>query len=527
MEGRKIKGGFPMTKKLLCVVAAALLLFLCAVPSLADVNYPIDTDVKLTYWLPIQGNAAKHMTSYNEHEIYKLISEKTGIQVEFQNTSPNDAATQLGLIVAGGDLPDILQIRGYYPGGADAGVSEGVFADLTPYIEEYAPDYWKAIRSNDLCYRLATDANGRINCFYTIKITAPPYWRMNVVQEVMDTYGFETPITLDDYSTIFEKLAKDGIAGICLSASGRETILMWPFGITDGWMLDENGAVAYGMYTEAYKEYLTLMHDWYTKGYIYKDFMTSRTMSENFALLTNKEVFIVSDPVDLANSACVAAGLTCVPLPYARQYEGQPLHFETTYNQLMPEANFANTVVSADSKHIKEAVMYLNYCYTQEGADLCNYGVEGLTYTVNEKGEKVFTDYMLNNPDVSRGETQMVFKLHTQPKLADPDILCNPNVVADEHALEIRKRYGDDPTIDNAQVLPAFTLTAEASEERSDIMNNINTYVDEMTLKFITGVTSLDEFDAYMAQLKAMGIEDAIAITQSQYDAFMSKPGLE
>ena len=115
----------------------------------------------------------------------------------------------------------------------------------------------------------------------------------------------------------------------------------------------------------------------------------------------------------------------------------------------------------------------------------------------------------------------------TQPKLADPDILCNPNVVADEHALEIRKRYGDDPTIDNAQVLPAFTLTAEASEERSDIMNNINTYVDEMTLKFITGVTSLDEFDAYMAQLKAMGIEDAIAITQSQYDAFMSKPGLE
>ena len=91
----------------------------------------------------------------------------------------------------------------------------------------------------------------------------------------------------------------------------------------------------------------------------------------------------------------------------------------------------------------------------------------------------------------------------------------------------IRKRYGDDPTVDHAQTLPNFPLTAEASEERSDIMNDINTYVDEMTLKFITGVTPLDEFDAYMAQLEKMHIEDAIAVTQAQYDAFMSKPGLE
>lgn len=516
-----------MKRTLWRMLAATLLLCVLAANTLAEVAYPLDTDVKLSYWLPIQGNAAKHMTSYNDHEIYKMISENTGIEVEFQNSTVGDASTQLGLLVAGGDLPDILQIRGFYPGGADAGVSEGIFADLTPYIEEYAPDYWAAIRSNDLCYRLATDANGRINCFYTIKVTAPPFRRMNVVQEVMDEYGFSTPVTLADYEAMFEVLAKDGIAGVRLLANGREAILMWPFGITDGWMLDEDGKVAYGMYTAAYKDYLTLMHDWFEKGYIYKDFMTSMPMSENFALMTNKEVLMVANPVDLANSACVAVGLTCTPLPYVRMQEGQPLHFETTYNVPMPEPAFANTVISADSKYIKEAVMYLNYSYTQEGADLCNYGVKDLHYTVDENGVKRFTDYMLNNPDVPRGDTQMVFKLHTQPKLSDPDVLCNPNVVADEYSLEIRNRYGDDTTIDSAQVLPPFPLAAEASEERSDIMNDINTYVDEMTLKFITGVTPLDEFDAYMDQLKKMGMEDAIAITQAQYDAFMSKPGLE
>lgn len=516
-----------MKKHLLRMLAAVMTLCMIAPASLAAVSYPIDTDVKLTYWLPIQGNAAKHMTSYNDHPIYQQISKNTGIQVEFQNCAPADATTQLGLLVTGDDLPDIMQIRGFYPGGASAGVSEGAFADLTPYIKEYAPDYWKAIRSSDLCWRLSTDAEGRINCFYTIKVTAPAFRRMNVVQEVLDEYGLQVPTTLAEYEACFAKLKESDIAGLRLASSGRESILMWPFGITDGWMLDENGKVAYGMYTQAYKDYLTLMHDWYEKGYIYKDFMTPMTMAENFALLTNKEVFMHADPVDLANSACVAVGLTCNPLPYVRMQEGQSLHFETTYDEFMPEATFATTVVSAKSEHIKEAVMYLNYCYTQEGADLCNYGVKDVTYTVDENGVKHFTDAMLNNPDVPRGEAQMVLKLHTQPKLSDADVLCNPNVVADEYSLMIRKRYGDDPTVDHAQTLPNFPLTAEASEERSDIMNDINTYVDEMTLKFITGVTPLDEFDAYMAQLEKMHIEDAIAVTQAQYDAFMSKPGLE
>ena len=121
----------------------------------------------------------------------------------------------------------------------------------------------------------------------------------------------------------------------------------------------------------------------------------------------------------------------------------------------------------------------------------------------------------------------MNYKIHMQAKLSEADVVCNPNVVSNEESLAKRMLYSDDPTIDNAQVLPAFAFSAEASEERSSIMTDINTYVDEMTLKFITGVTPLTEFDNYMAQLQAMGIEDAIAITQQQYEAFMNKPGLE
>lgn len=514
------------------LAALTLLVCLLCASAVAEVTYPIQTDDHdLTFWLPIQPIASKYMSSYNDHRIYSLISENTGMNVEFQNVAPNDAATQLGLLITDGDLPDLMQIRAFYTGGAATGVSEGIFVDLTPYLEEYAPDYLAALQSNDLCYRLATDENGHVMAFYNLQVTVP-HLRMNCLQEHLDQYGFDIPTTLEDYEAIFARVHEDGMSGLYIPANGRVANLMWPYGIDDGWSLDEDGNVAFGMYTQAYKDYLTMMNRWYEAGYIYPDFMMTITDSERYALLSNKIVFMYTDPIDLINSACNAVGVNSVPLPYVRLYDGQELHFEGSFYNAenpyyIPSAGFADTVITTSCKNIEEAVSYMNYYYTEEGRNLCNWGIEGETYVVDENGDKHFTDAMLNNPDIPLADVQMNLKIHMTAKWSEADTVCNPNVVYDEAALEKRLRYTDDPTVDSTQVLPAFSLSAEASEARSNLMTDINTYVDEMTLKFITGVTSLDEFDAYLAQLQRMGIEDAIAITQAQYEAFMNKPGLE
>lgn len=517
-----------MSKKrtLFKVLSIALMCAMLFPLTAGAVSYPIETDDRnLSYWLPMQPIASKYLASYNEHMIFKIIGENTGMNVNFLNASTADAATQLGLLVAGGELPDILQIRTLYPGGAAAGVSEGIFADLTPYIKEFAPDYYAAITTSDLAYRLATDSQGRILAFHIIKATAPAFNRMNYLQEVMDDLQLDIPATIADCEEDFEAMKQKGMSGVLINANGQQDIFMWPFGITPGWCLDENGKVQYGQYTQNYKDYLTLMNKWYSAGYIYKDFMSSMTDAERRALFTNKVVGMFPDAVDLANSAAAASGLNSQPLPYVRLTDGQGLHFEVTNAQALPEPSMA-TVVSAASKNIEAAVQYLNYYYTKAGADLCNWGVKDVYYTEDANGVKTFTDMMLNNPNMPLGDVQMNFKLHLQAKLAEPDVVCNPNVVANEVALEKRMRYSDDAAIDGKQVLPAMEMNPEASEARSDIMTDINTYVDEMTLQFIIGLKSLDEFDNYLAQLKSMGIEDAIAITQEQYDAFMNKPGI-
>ena len=493
----------------------------------AEMTYPIETDnSKLTFWLPIQPIASKYMASYNDHMIYGAISEKTGMDVEFINCAPADGATQLGLIIASGDMPDLLQIRDLYPGGAAAGVSEGIFVDLTPYLEKYAPDYYAAIRSTDLSYRLATSADGKVYSFETLKQTAPAFNRMMYRKDIMDALALDIPVTLADCEEDFAAMKEAGIYGVLLANTGRTEMLMWPFGITSDWCLNEEGKVQFGQYTENYREYLTLMSDWYKKGYIYKDFMANLSDNEIHALWVDKTVGMFPSSVDIANSLAVANNFEAMPLPYVRKEAGQKIHFESTYKEHVPEAAFGTTVITTDCDNIEAAVQYMNYYYTKEGADLCNWGIKDLHYTEDAGGSKTFTDEMLNNPDMPLADVQMNFKLHRTAKWSEPDVVCNPNVVANQDALSKRMMYADDEAVDNAQTLPPFPLSAEGSESRTGIMNDISTYINEMTLKFITGITPLSEYDNYMAQLKAMGIEQAIAITQAEYDAFMSKPGL-
>ena len=66
-------------------------------------------------------------------------------------------------------------------------------------------------------------------------------------------------------------------------------------------------------------------------------------------------------------------------------------------------------------------------------------------------------------------------------------------------------------------------MTNEESIRRSEIMAEVETYRDEMVLKYITGVESLDSFDQYQQTLKDLGIEEAIQLTQKGYDALLAK----
>ena len=67
------------------------------------------------------------------------------------------------------------------------------------------------------------------------------------------------------------------------------------------------------------------------------------------------------------------------------------------------------------------------------------------------------------------------------------------------------------------------TASAEQVEEINLIWNDIDTYSQEAVAALVMGTRSLDEIDAIVAELDALGLADVEVIRQGQYDRFLGK----
>lgn len=64
---------------------------------------------------------------------------------------------------------------------------------------------------------------------------------------------------------------------------------------------------------------------------------------------------------------------------------------------------------------------------------------------------------------------------------------------------------------------------ASESKELASIMDNINSYVDDMTYKFIMGVEPIERYSTFIAQIKKLKIDRALAIQQAAYNRFKKR----
>ena len=487
-----------------------------------SITYPLEGDnLTLTYWHSLR--APDYQSSYDDNIVWQAIEKNTGVDIKWIHPATGTESEQLNLLIAGENLPDILQIDGNYDaaGGSAAGVDEGVFLDLTENIAKCAPDYLNVITSSDLCYQMATTPEGLITEFDQIKQTAPAYMRIALRKDIQDEIGWgdKMPVTMEDYTQLFKDMKKAGYYGYAPASNGRDDQFLFPYGIRGSFYLNEDGKVDYGMYNNGYKEYLKLMASWYKKDYIHPDFTGDIRRP---AMFDTKEIGLLINPSDISYNNAKLAGYEIYIVNYPRLHEGQEMRFESTTWDPVP-ADGIRTVISRDCKDMDTAMKFLNYGYTKEGAKLFNWGIEGVSYTVDNNGKKIFTDETKGNGDMPSDPAQYIYKLHFGPKFAEPDVSCNPGTIGDPEALKLRLLYSDDKTVNSSGVIFA-TLTADQSKARASIMKDINTYVDEMTLKFIFGELDIDEsWDEYISTLKSLNIEEAISITQEAVDTFNEK----
>jgi len=464
--------------------------------------------------------ASQYIRSYAENEVYQEMEKRTGIQMEYIHPASGQEAEQFNIMIASGEIPDTIQGANYYKGGIQKGVDDGVFLDLTPYAQKYAPDYYKLVYSTPNIKRQCVFDGEKILAFFRIKTEKEvPFERILTRRDWLAEAGMQEPGTIADWEAYLKYIRenKEGVAPYVLRKSGIEPVSLAAYNIMAGFYLKDGKQVAYGQTQPEFREYLTLMNRWYNAGYISKDFLSLKE-AKVLAEFIGGRTAVIEDAVSKA-FVNVRAGsdIDLVSTPYPRLNPGDKLHCYVSEW----ENSGSDTVVSAATEYKTEAIRWLNYAYTREGSMLFNYGIEGKSY-VMENGEPKFTDYMLKDSKYPLGAKSHILKVHVAPKLCDSDMKCNPNVLAEgQKSIDIRMKWSDDKDVDGQYVLPPLRLTLEESKARSKIMADVDTYVSEMVLKFIIGEEPLSNFDNFVNRIKELNIDEAVQITQKAYERYM------
>ena len=487
----------------------------------------VDEPTTLSYFVADDSNAAIMTTDWNDNEFYQEMERRTGVHLEFEMVSSADYQTNFNLMIASGNLADMIYVgASYYAEGVDAAIDDGYFLDLTDLVDEYMPNYEK-VRTSDVQYELlSTTDSGRLGAVYELRQSKQgPWLGLWIRQDWLDDLGLDTPVTFDDYHEVLTafKNEKGATAPLILNFSGSDGefgTMSGGLNVLNSWQLDETGKVNFGPYMDAWKEYVTIMHQWYTEGLIDPDFMATDERTADMAKV-------------VTGASGVFAALYTMPSVYEAASEDPNMNLAPVNPPVMNEGDeghirlrdsytSGNTAISADSENWEVALRWLDYLYTDEGALLANYGVEGDTFEFDENGKPVFTDKILNNENGWTMTQTVASYLCPSAGIANwsdwtRELAGVPE--KDQACYDVWSEFSDDWRLPSS-----VTLTQDESTERAALYADISTIVKEQTAQFISGALDIESnWDAYISALEASGMERAIEITQAAYDRYLAR----
>jgi ABC-type sugar transport system, periplasmic component len=496
-----------------------------------DTAFPVKKDVTLTIWMPFTNTIIKSM---DENPVIKMIKDKTGVTLKFIHPSAGDEATSLQLLLASGDLPDIIRFdygqnaQLTYPGGGGKGIQDGVLLKLNDLIEQYAPNY-KAVlaRGGDYQKNTVTD-DGTIWAMYTVaNTTEDPWCGLSYRKDWADELGLGKPVTLDDWHTMLTafKEKKGAIAPLMLPANGImvNSEFLSAFGAAkDFYQVD--GKVKYGYVEDGMKNYVTLMNKWYKEGLIDPNFTTNADFKSagGYVLPTS---YVAANKTGAGEVSWAASQngfcklykatkdekLNFAPVVPPVQKAGDETHFRYTTTPI-----YYPWAITKSCKTPEIAVEFMDWAYSEEGSLIMNYG-EASNYTKVD-GKLKFNDDMLYNDKYDFPTLLNAKTWENCPGIRDYT-RAYQNV--DSTYLDSCKVWS---SAKSDYVIPdGINFTSVEASEKAYIMADITTYVEESIPKFITGDTSMDKWDSFVKQIKSMNIDRAIELEQASLDRYMSR----
>ena len=481
--------------------------------SSSEANTPAEK-AKITIMLP--SFYGGELTKENSDKVLEKLEEFTNCEVTFQFEANDTYGDKFGLtLMDRNNMPMILTATGLITGTVIQAAQQGAFWDLTPYLSEY--EYLSQIDPDVLS---ALTVNGQV-------VGIPKYREIG-------RYGFsyrtdwaeavgitEEPKTIEDVYDMMYKFTyndpdgngKDDTYGMEMTQyTGPWNIIQSWFGVGNGWV-EKDGELVPVHETEEYKEALEWMHKIYEEGLVRSDWASvpssewgNGTQSgqagifidtldggrRNWDYFTNNNVASVVDDTQLAKMNLVG------PI------NGKTLATDGYNGYFLITKDGAKT-----EEDLRTCLDFLDKMNSVEMRTLADFGIEGLTYTLDENGDVVMTTEieLANLPH--QGLNQAVAY---QPAVLDGVL----KVAQKESQVAQADAYARSREV--AVFNPAVSYLTN-SETYANVATVINQTIDDARTQFICGSIDWAGFEAAVATWNSQGGEKVKAEVNEQYKA--------
>ena len=483
-----------------------------------------------------------HPESFDDIWWSKELLKRANVVIDWTLVESSGFEEKKNLVLAAGDYPDIF-MDGIKKTDEQTFGPLGIFVNLAPYIEEYAPNTRELFeRFPDVKKSLSYPDGAIYNlCDFNItprdQFVSAPYYNE---QWVLDM-GLEIPETLDDLYDIFVAV-RDGDA----DADGEtddEIPLLYSFeNATDfkysvlaayglialrddyGIMADyaEEGQYLFVPVQEGYKDYLTYMNKLYTEGILSPDCFTASGEQIN-AKVQSLDVFMIAG-TPYGVMANDEDWMKYDMLPFLTSEKSDEKIWPGTLRHVRSWGNF---VMTDKCQYPVEMVKLQDYFYSEVGSMMVRAGREYGTY--DDYGwEIIITDEATGewtskiHYDTENFSGYYAWRQHNAPLQGTyvAGEFQNKVMIASDYKNNwySETKMGTGRT-DFMQIpYPEVTFTEE-EQDTLMVYVDIANYVKSMEAKFITGDADIEgEWDTYVSTIDGMGLEDIIAVKQAAYD---------
>lgn len=483
------------------------------------------TSTHIDYWIPLSGNASQIVTNLAETPLSQKLMEKFGCTIEYQHPAQGQDGEKFNLLVASGDLPDIIEYKWMtgYQGGPQKAIADGVIYPLD--IEKDAPNLYAYAKENPDVDKMMKTDDGQYFGYPFIRgdeylLTSAG---LIVREDWLQDLGLEMPETLDDWTNMLREFKANKSSGAPIGSSLTGAInqgaFVSAFGIQDGFYL-EDGKVVYGPVDDRYKDFLEFMNGWYKEGLIDQDYASPNAASAQANMLNGVNgVAFASCGSGIGRWMAAAPddkfSVTGAKNPVMNK--GEVPMFGNYQNPVTGTV----AVISMDAENKELCAKLLDYGYTEEGKMLFNFGIEGESYNMVD-GYPTYTEEITNNPD---GLSMAVSMSRYTMSHAESCFIQDKRYMEQYAQLPQQKMALDNwMATDVAEhFLPPITLTMEQQMELISAIDNINTYKAEMQVKFITGVEPIENFDKFREGLKERQLDLYLQYQQEAYERYLKR----